>query len=280
MTEHPGVRVPAVLDGVPTEVFVTGRFVAEKRPEARPEKPGNQKPPKPPEPTDRFARPVPIGVSAGPDWSGGGYIFAGTIGAKVTDSAGQVLSLSNNHVYADGNAVPPGTAILQPGLLDGGDAATDAIGWLHDFEPIRFDGSANTIDAAVALSDDTLIGNATPADGYGAPGSTTTAAELGLGVAKYGRTTGLTSGEVTGVNAMVWVAYQAGTALFTDQIVVRGSRGSFSKPGDSGALVVTGDGANSPVGLLFAGSKRTTLVNPIDPVLARFGVTIDDTPAP
>ena len=36
-----------------------------------------------------------------------------------------------------------------------------------------------------------------------------------------------------------------------------------------------GADALKPVGLLFAGSSTTTLANPIDVVLDRFGVTID-----
>jgi hypothetical protein len=49
-------------------------------------------------------------------------------------------------------------------------------------------------------------------------------------------------------------------------LVVRG--GGFSSGGDSGSLVVTNDGRKNPVGLLFAGSVNTTIINPIEPVLA------------
>jgi hypothetical protein len=66
-------------------------------------------------------------------------------------------------------------------------------------------------------------------------------------------------------------------ACFTNQIIVT----NFSAGGDSGSLVVfDGKGKTRlddrrPVGLLFAGSSSITVVNPIDAVLTRFGVTID-----
>ena len=49
----------------------------------------------------------------------------------------------------------------------------DAISTLYDFEPIDFSGIDNLIDAAIALSDTSLLGNATPNDGYGTPKSAT-----------------------------------------------------------------------------------------------------------
>jgi hypothetical protein len=58
--------------------------------------------------------------------------------------------------------------------------------------------------------------------------------------------------------------------------VISGPR--FSAGGDSGSLIVTKGtllGDRRPVGLLFAGSPTTTLANPIDAVLDRFGVRVD-----
>jgi hypothetical protein len=67
------------------------------------------------DPTGRFDRPVPIGVSTGhPD------ITAGTIGARVKDSDGNIYALTNNHVYADENRASIGDKVLQPGAFDGG----------------------------------------------------------------------------------------------------------------------------------------------------------------
>ena len=225
------------------------------------------------DPTARFERPVPIGVSTGHP-----AITAGTIGCRVKDLAGKVYALSNNHVYADCNDAVVGDNVLQPGAYDGGEEETDAIGTLYAFERIEFGPrGSNTIDAAIALTSDDYLGTGTPSDGYGIPNSSITAVDTpGLLVQKYGRTTGHTHGTVTGVNGTFRVHYSSGFAIFVDQIVIEGIGGSeFSAGGDSGSLIVTEEGKN-PIGLLFAGGGGQTIANPIDAVLSAFGVTIDD----
>jgi len=224
--------------------------------------------PAPINPAVRFARPVPIGVSTGHP-----AITAGTIGCRVVDAAGNKYALSNNHVYADENKGPLGVLVLQPGPYDGGTLPNDGIGILSAFEPIRFDGSANYIDAAIALSDASTLGKATPANGYGTPGSTTANATIRMAVQKYGRTTVLTKGKVAYINVAVNVGYDSGVARFENQIIV--TPGTFSAGGDSGSLIVTADTSCKPVGLLFAGSSSYTIANPINSVLSRFSVTVD-----
>jgi hypothetical protein len=96
-------------------------------------------------------------------------------------------------------------------------------------------------------------------------------------VQKYGRTTGHTRGTITGINAVIDVAYPSGTARFVDQIIITNDT-MFSTGGDSGSLIVTQGrllGDRRPVALLFAGSDINTIANPIDVVLDRFGITID-----
>ena len=221
-------------------------------------------------PTQRFDRPVPIGVS-----SGHPSITAGTIGARVTDGS-NIYALSNNHVFAAENQAKIDDKILQPGPVDGGINPTDAFGTLADFEPVRFGiGASNTIDAAIALSSAEDLGRATLSDGYGEPLSETMAAKIGLSVKKYGRTTGFTQGKVDAIMATVNVRYRQGSARFVNQVLIK--PGNFSAGGDSGSLVVAhgGKNDNKPVGLVFAGSTLVSIANPIDPVLKRFGVTID-----
>ena len=265
LTEAAGVAgLPSELDGVAVRVKVTGEIVALEPPE------GQGKPSKV-DPTARFDRPVPIGVSTGHP-----LITAGTIGARVTDGT-SVFALSNNHIYAATNCASPcsiGDPALQPGPFDGGKAADD-IGTLFAFQPIDFSGGDNTIDAAIALSSTANLGNATPSDGYGTPNSATVSASIDQEVQKYGRTTGLTKGKVSGINATVNVNYgdPNGVARFVNQILI--TPGKFSKGGDSGSLIVTRDGNKNPVGLLFAGSVLVTIANPIDAVLNWFGVTVD-----
>jgi hypothetical protein len=278
LMEYGGVPgIPANLDGIPVRPLITGKIYALPKPDGPPGKDKN--PPQdedPLDPTARFDRPVPIGVSTGhPD------ITAGTIGCRVTDGT-DVYALSNNHVYADSNYATIGNPVIQPGTYDGGASPSDDIGILDDYVRISFDGSPNIIDAAIAISSTDLLGNATPSDGYGTPKSTTIQSNLDLinkPVKKYGRTTGLTKGKVYAIGATVNVSYDAGTALFVNQIVI--SPGSFSAGGDSGSLVVIdGKGREKAndrkaVGLLFAGSALYTIANPIDEVLDAFGVSID-----
>lgn len=274
LTRAPGVAgVPRSLDGVQVVVKVTGEIVALAKggkPGPPDDKPGNGGGGgESVDPTSRFDRPVPIGVSTGHP-----AITAGTIGARVTDGT-DVYALSNNHVYARENLASIGDAVIQPGTYDGGISPADDIGTLADFEFIYFDGSDNTIDAAIAISSTASLDNSTPSDGYGTPKSADVPAELNQNVQKYGRTTGLTRGTITGINATVNVGYSSGTARFVDQIIVGGIKGPVIKAGDSGSLLVTDSG--NPVGLLFAGNRsgKMAIANRIDLVLSRFGVTID-----
>lgn len=269
--------IPPELEGVPVVVKITGQIKA-LAPGGVPGPPGgkdgsNDGTTCSADPTRRFNQPVPIGISTGhPD------ITAGTIGARVTDGT-FVYALSNNHVYANENNAPVGDNVLQPGVYDGGVDPADAIGTLSAFVPIDFSNSANTVDAAIALSSTDLLDNTTPCDGYGLPRAATASPRINEKVKKYGRTTGLTTGQIYAINATVNVGYATGTAHFVNQIVI--TPGTFSDGGDSGSLVVVagkgktkGDDRKA-VGLLFAGSLSVTIANPIDDVLEAFGVTID-----
>ena len=269
LTEREGVPgLPRALDGVPVKVHVSGRLMAFS------------------DPTQR-QRPAPMGFSVGHP-----AITAGTIGARVRDALGNVYILSNNHVLANSNGASIGDPEYQPGPFDGGTAA-DQIATLTDFQVISFAANGtNTIDAAIALSNPAVLDNATPADdGYSMPNSTIYGDAngdglfdnrdglLGLNVQKYGRTTKLTHGQITGVNATVTICYAVSgftctkTARYVDQLIIE--PGGFSAGGDSGSLIVTDDGNLNPVALLFAGSSTVTIANRIDLVLLRFGVAVD-----
>ena len=255
LTEAPGIAgIPPNLDGVPVIMKVTGEIRALTHA------------------TGRFDRPVPIGVSTGHP-----NITAGTIACRVKDTDGNVYALSNNHVYADENNASIGDNVLQPGPFDGGTDPADAIATLSDFELIVFKRKAkNEIDAAIALSSPAKLSTATANGGYGMPNSAIAGAVLGQQVQKFGRTTELTKGEITGVNATVNIGYGSGVAKFVKQIIVEsGTR--FIGGGDSGSLMVTDNTDLNPVGLLFAGNSAGTMAiaNRIDLVLDRFGVTVD-----
>ena len=269
LAERAGINpLPDTLDGVPVTVRVTGRIMAFSDPTTR-------------------VRPAQPGFSVGHP-----LITAGTIGARVRDAVGRVYILSNNHVLANSNNANLGDPEYQPGPFDGGTSA-DQIATLTDFQTISFAvNGANTIDAAIALSSTDLLDNATPADeGYGMPNARIYGdsdgdgffdnrdALLGLNVQKFGRTTHLTHGQITAVNATVTICYAVSgftcvkSARYVDQLII--APAGFSGGGDSGSLIVTDDGNLNPVALLFAGSSTVTIANRIDLVLNRFGVTID-----
>jgi hypothetical protein len=310
--------LPKQLDGVPVAIEVTGRIHALAAPPCKGPNAGDPGCPGSGGGTDVDPKakwsslPVPIGVSAGNMESirPSGLLVTcntGTLGARVKNSStNKLFILSNNHVLALSNQATTGDLIVQPGPADADPVCTtnaesyNEIGLLADFQPINFDGTTpNLIDAAIAgVSSITVgagtgtpsVGTETPSDGYGIPQSTSLTcfpenlpeADCSTlsdkAVQKYGRTTGLTKGKITGINVTVAVDYTAGTAIFEHQIEVSaaGKRGGFIKSGDSGSLLVT-DPGKQPVGLLFAGDNRGKFgfANRIDLVLDHFSIVID-----
>jgi hypothetical protein len=238
-------RVPAELDGVPTDVLEVGR------PEAL-----------------TFASRVRPAL---PGFSIGHYeITAGTFGCLVRDirpqGSGEYLILSCNHVLANSNAGSPGDLILQPGPFDGGLYPADAVAALERFEPITFRAAGyNVVDCAVARPlysrnvVAAIIGQVIPRG--------IDQAAVGQLVIKVGRTTQVTVGRVLAVDATIAVGYLVGTAIYRHQIITT----AMSAGGDSGSLLMT-DPALDAVGLLFAGSSIITIFNHISEVEVALGV--------
>jgi hypothetical protein len=114
---------------------------------------------------------------------------------------------------------------------------------------------------------------------------TTVGASLKQAVKKSGRTTGLTSSTVSGLNATISVTYDnecaggiAFTKTFTGQIVIANSRSKFLNAGDSGSLMVENVTTNPrAVGLLYAGSSTSAIANPIEAVLQFVGGALGGT---
>ncbi|MDI7246229.1 MAG: hypothetical protein QME92_01975 [Bacillota bacterium] len=299
--------VPAEVRGVPTDVVEVGeiRFLdtgAEGMDDAATGTAG---------PTKRTRRQERM-RPARPGASIGHYqVTAGTMGAVVWDRrTREPLILSCNHVLANATSGRDGRAkvgdpIVQPGAADGGTVERDQIGVLERFVPIRMSGrvpacmasrvaervfnnwlritgaparvemvtvyfplAVNTVDAALArplhpesiepgiLELGELLGTAEP--------------ELGMPVRKSGRTTGVTAGEITSVDTTVSVVYSGNTtATFKDQIMT----GVMADGGDSGSVLV--DENMRAVGLLFAGSDKSTLYNKMTSVMDAVGVTLE-----
>lgn len=262
--------IPDNLEGVPVAERITGEFAAMTCP------PGATDPTNP---KAAFTKPVPIGVSTGnataTDWA------TGTISARVKDASGSVYALSNNHVYALENTASTGSQVLQPGLYDTNGVPGTVIGTLTTYVPIGFKRNIkNYVDAALAASSTANLCNYTPLNGYGQPSSTAVTASLSQSaVQKYGRTTGLTTGTINGINATITVNYGNGrNATFYNQITVT-SPSAFILPGDSGSLLVTNNSSDNPVGLLFAGNSAGTMAvaNQIGEVLRELGTRLGST---
>lgn len=271
--------VPKTIDNVPTDVIETGRIRAF------------------PARTDRW-RPAPGGVSIGHQ-----DITAGTLGCLVRKD-NQIYILSNNHVLANTNDASIGDPILQPGPHDGGKWPNDRIADLSEFVPIVFTESEppgecgvsrliaavlsgiakgigsrsrlraitlqaeeNLVDAAIArpINDD----NVSPEIHEIGTIQGLSQGELGMAIQKSGRTTGLTTGEILQMDVTVDVQYGTGKiARFTDQLMA----GAMSQGGDSGSAVLTND--KKLVGLLFAGSDTSTIINRIEHVFSALGLSL------
>ena len=269
--------VPDSLNGTPTDVIETGIIRALQSP------------------TEKH-RPAPGGVSIGHR-----DITAGTLGCLVKKD-GRFVILSNNHVLANSNAAEIGDPILQPGPHDGGRYPDDHIADLEQFIPINITGAPSDCPVATGtanflnsiarlfgssvqlqaidqqatenLVDAAIAGPINPDDVKNEIleiGTIQGAVEgaLGMAIKKSGRTTGFTTGEIQQVDVTVNVQYGEGqTAQFTDQLMA----GAMSQGGDSGSAVL--DDSNNLVGLLFAGSDTSTIMNRIQNVFSELGVSL------
>jgi len=274
-----GDIVPKEVDGIRTDVVETGRFralILLQRPEVN--RVGR-------------VRPAPGGVSIGHF-----RVTAGTLGVVARRLDGRPVILSNNHILANNNDARPGDPILQPAPADQG-TPDDAIARLAEFVPLAFDDRepgrigrfiertfapllaafglglrrlpsrrANFVDAAIAepLAPD-LVAREILEIGLV---EGVALARIGDSVRKSGRTSGVTEGRIIGIDSVVRVDYNGRTALFRRQLV----SDLPSKGGDSGSLVV--DARRRAVGLLFAGSATTTLINPIEAVSRMLNITL------
>jgi hypothetical protein len=232
----------------------------------------------------RQERPIQLGTSgSNVEDISGGFCCGGTLGALVEKFGTQYI-LSNNHVLARSNSGKQGEAIIQPGYGDqscpASDEAFDTVAQLTAKKRIRFGfDKRNKVDAAIAE----VVPGAVRSDGeilrIGVPGTTPTAAFVGMEVKKSGRTTGLTRGIVVAVHATGIVpefpldcaGEETRTARFVDQIFIASANDkAFQGPGDSGSMVYQDvDSCPAPVGLLFAGTDEIGVASPAATVLKK-----------
>jgi hypothetical protein len=197
----------------------------------------------------------------------------GTIASVVTDSAGRVYILSNNHVLG-GNSAPVGSTVTQPGTLDGGVAETDTIATLTKFVTYNEAGE-NIVDAAIAeivpgteFYQSSVINDNSSIDMI----SDIRSAKVGDRIYKHGRTSGETTGVIIDTDFSTTMPYPDGKNLyFQDQLLI--DLDSYN--GDSGSLIFDKDGY--AVGLLIGGSlmengERFAVANKIRNVSALLGI--------
>ena len=229
-------------------------------------------------------RPIKLGTSGSNiNDRNSSYCCSGTLGSLVKNPLGVQFILTNNHVGALVNLGVVGQGLIQPGLIDQSPVCyqdtKDVVANLSAWVPIIFGGTPNQVDAAIAQ---VVPGKVDPNGAILDIGTISAAVReptVGLKVKKSGRTSGLTSGKIYGINATVNVQYQQGcgigaivTAKFTDQIII--TPGNFLKGGDSGSLVVENVSTNPrPIALAFAGSSSFAIGNRIQNVLKAWGVS-------
>lgn len=202
-------------------------------------------------------------------------VTAGTFGCLVRKKGKpELYILSNSHVLANSGTGKAGDVILQAAVFDGGEQPADVLCQLSEWVPFKFgdDSFDNLVDAAIAQVKSTdvtsrvnLIG--VPPKGVG------TVLRRGMKVKKVGRTTDLTSGEITDVDFRTSIPYPmpaggTGNVGLRDQVLCT----RYTAGGDSGAAVFNKN--NEIVGLHFAGTPSTSIFNRISNVLDALGLEI------
>jgi hypothetical protein len=196
--------------------------------------------------------------------------------------------LSNYHVFesdivsgGNGSVATTGDNIIQPGLIDVNCSAAGAQNVATLVQLSSLPGY--NVDCSVAQVMPGMVSGAILE--IGTISSKTNGASLNQAVKKSGRTTGLSSSTVSGLNATISVAYEnecagsaAFTKTFTGQIVIANKGSKFLNSGDSGSLMVENVTTNPhAVGLLYAGSSTSAIANPIGEVLQFIGDALGGT---
>lgn len=247
--------IPPSIDGIPTDVIECGEIIKHCYKEK--------------------VRPIQPGYSCGHS-----SISAGTIGGIFKDGDGDIVILSNNHVLACENKANNGDYILQPGrsdinnniIFNGWDAHPEQLDYIATLKRfVQLNENGNNQDSAIAKIHNKFIDGGfinlnypkvnSPVVGFKSP-------IIGQSVHKHGRTTGTTHGSIMAVDTKFTIGYDMGPVTFDNCIVLT----AMSKPGDSGSIILDDD--MYAVGLLFAGSNKVTLANPISSVQSEYGLQI------
>jgi hypothetical protein len=207
---------------------------------------------------------------------GGAFSGSGTITCAVQPRGGAGrLGLSCGHVIARFGQAKPGDPVLLPSTdkaVSLGLPAASPFGQLVSVLPIGFDDAdaATNVDAATFRPARAGDLDASIAVLGVRPRSVRTEVPIDLPVRKVGYATELTFGAVQALHVVAVLPYPSpdGTrsdAVFADQIGVT----SFTRPGDSGALVLDESGA--AVGMHIGGFDGMSICTPMTRVLDAVG---------
>lgn len=235
--------------------------------------------------------------ACGSSISPGNDLSAGTLGSLVRLADGLMYGLTNNHVSALCSHVEIGTPILAPGVADVRANGIDPFTLGSHVRALEMHhGSVGNInitmntDAAIFRIRDELQVSSMQGNSYDTPCAVADPVE-GMRVAKVGRTTGITRGQIVsrelrpaGVNYHAQSHGFSSIIWFGNVFTIHGSGSEFSLSGDSGSLVVQIDEHNRPiaaVGLIFAGGPDSSapggaksLMLPLRPMLEALGATL------
>lgn len=210
--------------------------------------------------------PLAIGGSVGHHCGTAGSL--GFFAQRLSDGA--IGFVSNNHVIADSDRGKEGDDVLYPGPFDNGDRPKNVVARLVAEYPLLQE-NVPIVDAAFARLQDGVIYDASSIGPSMQLQTTLVPLYQQRNVVKFGRSTGYTRGRITAFSLQnLEVDFPSlGTRItFNRQIEIKSEGDTpFSRPGDSGSLVVDPDG--HPIGLIFAGPRdgRYSYVNPIADVL-------------
>jgi formylglycine-generating enzyme required for sulfatase activity len=196
---------------------------------------------------------------------GGVKSTAATIGGFVMNADGEVYLLSTAEVLGSPD-YELGSPVVQPGPTDGGQAPDDVVGYFAQYLPLTDGVSATNLVGLARLKEgikfETAIPGIGPIRGVRDP-------VLGSTVHKRGRTTGITTGQITQIGASFPVVTDKGETLqFTDGIYCS----LISGDGDGGALVVDDEGY--AIGILVGGTQTETILAPMRKVLESLDVQL------
>jgi hypothetical protein len=224
----PADRLPRSIDGLPIDVIV-------RRPHTRMFDPYHPSP----------AHAAPYGVLLGGITVGVAGRGTGTLGGAMFENGSLMdVILTNWHVACLEIDCSSGT-VLQPSEFDGAGRERPVGSVLRSVLNERVDCAILSLNG-IAFLERTVL----------EAGSVETAApaELGMAVRKSGRTSGLTFGTITDIDADVEVSNASGGSTFqhTGQIEFEGDDGMVQR-GDSGSLLL--DMRGNVVGLVYAANE-------------------------